>query len=443
MRDTESIESELMYGRLIPIASIITPATLSVDLRENIPNSTMQQIPQIDFSNLNFLASMPSAVGNNRISLYYTYNGPSQIAKQIAMGVAAQNAILPIAAPFPNSSWALDFNGPSLKCNPVSSSESLSFQENIAQYIQESSNCYTLATYLAWFPRLDPAQNKTFSEPYPQMVHGNASNLTFPDPESIFNTGIGNFSEITQDAIMYLAIMPNMLSMTSWDLGTAPSACNLDEPDLTSDNPLGVVGGNVTMLQCQLYNSTYRTKFDYVNGAQTVSIGPIRQGTDTAVPVINFVRGAGSGDLGSGKCSTLNEVDGDVFGKDCDFDESLLSQLSYQSILQAFATLITGSITLDPTTNGLLDSTSIRSTGLLNTKELYYLTDYALHANTSDVNPDLQKALSESSISEVSGMSRLRQTASNQSLQDAIETMFQNLTVSLMSSSALQYAVPY
>jgi hypothetical protein len=105
--------------------------------------------------------------------------------------------------------------------------------------------------------------------------------------------------------------------------------------------------------------------------------------------------------------------------------------------------LITGSITLDPTTNGLLDSTSIRSTGLLNTKELYYLTDYALHANTSDVNPDLQKALSESSISEVSGMSRLRQTASNQSLQDAIETMFQNLTVSLMSSSALQYAVPY
>lgn len=195
MRDTESIESELTYGRLIPIASIITPATLSVDLRENIPNSTMQRIPQIDFSNLNFLASMASSVGVNRLSLYYTYNGPNQIAKQIAMGVAAQNAILPIAAPFPNSSWALDFNGPSLKCNPVSSSESLSFQENIAQYLQESSTCNTPATYLAWFPRLDLAQNQIFTEPYPQMVQGNASTLTFSDPESIFSTGVGNYSE--------------------------------------------------------------------------------------------------------------------------------------------------------------------------------------------------------------------------------------------------------
>jgi hypothetical protein len=431
-----------MYGRLIPIASIITPATLSVDLRENIPNSTMQQIPQIDFSNLNFLASMPSTVGLNDVSLYYTYNGPSQIAKQIAMGVAAQNTILPIAAPFPNSSWVFDFNGPSLKCNPVSPSESLSFQENIAQYTQGSQTCNAPATYLSWFPRLDLAQNKTFTEPYPQMVQGNASTLTFSDPESIFETGIGNYSETTQDAIMYLAIMPNMLSVRQFTLSSTPFACYLDDPDLsqiTSDNPLGVVGGNITMLQCQLYNSTYRTKFDYVNGAQIVNIDLVQQGTDTAVPVINLVRGAGSGGLGSGECATLNEVD--EYGKDCDFDGSLLSQLSYQGILQAFAMLITGNITLVPTTNGLSDSTSIRSTSLLNTKELYYLTDYALHANTSDMNPDLQKALSESSMSEVSGMSRLQQAASNQSLQDAIETMFQNLTVSLMSSPALQYVV--
>ncbi|KAI9699475.1 MAG: hypothetical protein M1836_003086 [Candelina mexicana] len=402
---------------LIPIASIITPATLSVSLRENVANSTMQQVPQIDFSNLNFLAGMPSTVRVNGISLFYTYNGVSQLAKKIAMGVAAQNAILPISAPFPNSSWALSFSGASLKCNPVSSSDSLNFQANIAQYVKNPANCNTAATYLAWFPRFDPTQNKSLMEPYPQIAQGDSS---FPNPQAIFDIGIGNFSKLAQDATLYIAVIPNMLS-------------------INPDNPLGLVGGNVTMLQCQLHNSTDHTKFNYVNGAQTVSINLAKQETDETVPVINFVRGPGSGKHDAGMCTTLNEVD-DVYGRTCVFDGSLLSRLSYQAILQAFAMLVTGNITLVKNTNGLSDSTSIRSTSLLNTKELQYLTDYALHANTPDMQPDLQNKLRLSNMSEVSGMSRIQQTTSNQLLQDAIETMFQNFTVSLMSSSALQYA---
>ena len=214
----------------------------------------MQQIPQIDFSNLNFLASMPSSVDYNRVSLIYTYSGPSQIAKQIAMGVVAQSAILPIAAPFPNSSWALDFNGPSLKCNVISDSESLNFQQNIAQFIRESQDhCNSPATYLAWFPRFDLGQNQTFTEPYTQ-VQGNTSETMFSDPESIFHLSFEDeMTEIKQDAVMYLAVMPNMLGMTQFDLSSTPKACDLNDDELsqvTANNPLGIVGGNVTMLQC-------------------------------------------------------------------------------------------------------------------------------------------------------------------------------------------------
>jgi hypothetical protein len=416
-----------------------------VGLRENVPNSTMQQVPQIDFSNLNFLASMPGIPGTNDFSLFYVYDGPSQIAKQIAMAVAAQNSVLPITAPFPNASWTLDFKGPSLKCNPVSSSESLSFQENIAQYIQQDSNCETPATYMAWFPRFDVAKNQTFNEPYLPMVPGNTSALTFSDPESIFNIGPGDFTETIQSSIMYITIMPNMLKVTQYDLSSSPYACDLQHPQMsnvTSDNPLGVVGGNVTILQCQLYNSTYHTEFNYNNGAQTVNIDLVNQETDTTVPVINLVKGPGSNGLGAGKCATLNENQ-TVFGSPCDFDGSLLSQLSYQGILQAFTTLILGNITLVPETNGLLDSTSVRSTSLVQTRELYYLSDYAIHAASSSYNPDLQKALFNSSVSAVSGMLGLQKLPSNQSLQDAIETMFRNLTVSFMSSSVLQHVIPY
>ncbi|KAI9710459.1 MAG: hypothetical protein M1812_007427 [Candelaria pacifica] len=424
---------------LIPIASIITPATLSVDLRENIAESTTQQVAQIDFFNLNFLAGMPSPAAASRYSLLYVYNGPSQIVKRIAVGVAAQNSILPIAAPFPNSSWELEFNGPSIKCDPISSSESLNFQANIAQYIKSTPGyCKPPATYLAWFPRINTARNESFNEPYIQSTQGNAS---FPDPETIFNTEDADFSNvIRQDAIMYISIMPNMLSVRRSTLAfdSDPLACELDDDQqVSSENPLGSVGGNITMLQCRLYNSTYHTKFDYVNGAQTVSINLVRQGMDNTVSLINLVRGAGSGGSGSGKCATLNYEDG-KYGKPCDFDKSLLSQLSYQATLQPFASLVTGNITMSPMTNVLSDSTDIRSTSLLDTRELDYLTDYALHASTSEMDPDLQKSLRGSNNSEVSGMTRLEQTTSNRSLQDAIEIMFQNFTVSLMSSSALQ-----
>ncbi|KAK4899695.1 hypothetical protein LTR27_002961 [Elasticomyces elasticus] len=136
--------------------AIIAPATLSVSLAQAPPNITMRKVPTIDFSNLNFLAGMPSVVGSNRISLYFPYNGPSQEAKRIAMAVAAQNAILPVPAPSLNSSWEVNFRGPRLQCNDALASTRLKLQQNIAEYITEGSNCNTPAAYLHDIHGYDP-----------------------------------------------------------------------------------------------------------------------------------------------------------------------------------------------------------------------------------------------------------------------------------------------
>jgi len=273
----------------------------------------------------------------------------------------------------------------------------------------------------------------------------NDTNISWSDPEIIYKIGIGGFHLVKQDAVMYIAVMPAMTYKRQYTLDSLPIACDLEGGgQATTENPLGVVGANVTMIQCQLHNSTYRTKFEYRNGLQTVSVDLPEHGP--TVPIINWVRSApiGSDKETSSNCTTLNDLDD--YGKRCVYNDSLPAQLAYQSILQAFTTLITGQIYLDNTTKGLLDTSYIRSTGLVNTKELEYLTDYGLHLKSSQPeegrdypSPDLQWVLSNSNTPGISGISRLQhQGAADQSLQNALETMFQNFTISLMSSPLLQ-----
>ena len=451
------IKENLTSIRLIPIASIVPPATLSVDLRENIPRSITQEIPWIDFSNLNYLASMPSSrTTDSEGCTAFSYNGPSQTLKQIAMGVVAQTSILPIEPPFPNSSWTLDFKGPSLKCSPTSSSQSLSFQRNIAQYLQqdEGTNCYTPATYLSWLPRpkwntLGLYDETISAQPYSPPDLTNSTSLAFMDPEAIFS--FGSLSSISSQNMptLYFAIMPAMVrsyNMWSGSAGVAlsPLACSLTSNDpnynrsgLKPDEPLASLGENMTTMQCQLYDSTYHTEFNYTNGAQSVTVDLINPEQDTTVPLIPYVQTNGSNTLGVGNCGTLP---GGVYEYSVSgFDTDLFSRLSYQAVFQAFAMMMTGNITLGD--SGFVDSSNIRSTGLLNTKELIYLTDQALYASASSSQGNLQNEIGMSNWSEPAGLSRSQHIKSTHSLSDAIETIFRNFTISLMSSAALRYVL--
>ena len=105
-----------MYYRILPIPTNITPATLSVALAPAPANTSVLNVPTVDFDNLNFVAAMPGDPGldpDSRVrppSTYY-YSGPSQKARQVAVAVA------------------------SLSCADVVAPIGLAMQQNIAKYL--------------------------------------------------------------------------------------------------------------------------------------------------------------------------------------------------------------------------------------------------------------------------------------------------------------------
>lgn len=118
------------FFRLIPIASIITPATLSVAGGLGAAKVEPRSVPSLDFQNLNFVAGMPGSYNSPGWNTY-EYTGPSALARQIAMQVGVQGTVLPITAPAPNSSWDLTFRAPSIRCEDVAKDRHLAIEQSI------------------------------------------------------------------------------------------------------------------------------------------------------------------------------------------------------------------------------------------------------------------------------------------------------------------------
>jgi hypothetical protein len=120
----------LTLSRLIPIASIITPATLSVVSKAMEPQPIHKYyVPTINFDTLSYVAGL-SATGSGR---YYpqklTYEGPSQALQRMTTAVDILGNILPIDPPSSNSSWDTEFRGPAIRCDPFSASDSSAIEQ--------------------------------------------------------------------------------------------------------------------------------------------------------------------------------------------------------------------------------------------------------------------------------------------------------------------------
>ncbi|KAF2141994.1 uncharacterized protein K452DRAFT_308403 [Aplosporella prunicola CBS 121167] len=101
---------------LIPLVTTLTPGTLSVQ-PVSITNITSAEVPYIDFSSEN-----PT---NNSV-LLGTWEGAANLMgaspslRRLLSATAASASIASMTAPSPNSSYTLDFYGPTLKCENVS-----------------------------------------------------------------------------------------------------------------------------------------------------------------------------------------------------------------------------------------------------------------------------------------------------------------------------------
>ncbi|TGJ80107.1 hypothetical protein E0Z10_g8652 [Xylaria hypoxylon] len=210
--------------------------------------------------------------------------------------------------------------------------------------------------------------------------------------QKVANTVKDNYAYFETGSVQtsfLVAVMPSLFDRFS---DVADILCDRWEYG-TKDQPLGP--GNMTFLQCDLHNSSYHTGFNYESGRQSIAIQ-----TDRMEIV------------------------------------STMKRLSYTAIADAFFQIIKGSVTDDG--NLLNVDTNIRSTVLVDTPELSFLSSQHARSRFESIST-VQMDLWEMNNSSGQSLSSSPYTTNpHKSLQNVMEEMFQNITISLISSELLQ-----
>jgi hypothetical protein len=169
---------------------------------------------------------------------------------------------------------------------------------------------------------------------------------------------------------------------------------------------------HATALQCKLFDSSYRTLFEYTNGNQTVTVDASRteDDEDFGLP-LNLLTGP------------YNAVY---------FDFQLTRRIANQTMFEAFSQAISGPITFEPWKSG-----NVIKTKLVEAAEIYGMSDDELMNNQTN-NKWLQQSLLDSVHADIAGFSMHATDRNRMPLSLALEQMFQNFTISLMSSLAFQ-----
>ena len=454
-RIAQAIQLMLISLRLIPIALVFTPGTLSVQSAAVIPIPTRElDVPNLDFRSLSFSANMfvpplPDATPPGSI---FSYNGPSLAVQKIASATAAQGSVLSIPAPYPNATWSLDFLGPSVKCRLVPSDVERSFLENVARSMksfvdnvnQPCKSCAQPPLYLSWF---EPAQRTP--------INGTSFGT---QPNSILNTYSIYPSEYP-NATTYIALFPAVMAATS-PRGYFTASGSTVEEIIEALNPGGATAP--TVIQCDLVESMYLANFEYINGKQNVMVSLSPEPQSDTLPIMDSIFAGGLESVmfaklpppgftpitdlqtGFGQCVTLisgltwDQSGLKDFVPNCQIDESVLRRLSYQSVLYAFNDLVLGSIQID-LYNPITVNSSILTTSLNFAKELQFLAPEAVNVGSAASGMvDLQLALAQQPQHSAQGLFTASNETTNRPLTELLEELFQNITVSLMSSGALQ-----
>ena len=431
----------------MPIASIITPGTLSVQAIV-LNQTSLLPVPFLNFTSLSFTDRLINSGDGATGYKAYDYNGPSQQVEAIAAAVSAQGVILAISPPALNSSWQLEFYGPFMKCETMNDGQRENVTRNIASfYAQVGPDDYDdpictddRALYLSWY-----------------------QDLPFSNQSTDYNFSTASLhSDSGGNATISFATMPGMNDVNNpcadFPSSQSPNGTNNQngsfvDPNLpiADQNPLGTVGEGADMLQCQFRNSTYNVNFEYVNGGQTIAIDAPVKSSDASFKTFNFVAQQ------TGPKTVYNEtcqcnITSDVqtaclaftsspssasFPDPCDFNPAIVQAIAYQGVIEAFTNILSGTVTV-PYQGPLQKNTEILSTTLLSTNDLEFLNEQSGVVPEGFGNgDDLQNGLGSAGVN-ISGIATTGNSTKNQSLADALEEMFQNYTVSLMSSEFLR-----
>ncbi|KAJ5498998.1 hypothetical protein N7453_008049 [Penicillium expansum] len=312
---------------LLPVASMISPATLSVHLA-SFDQHSLRRIPRVDFTSANF-ADLNSALFTNSTGQngwLSGYSGPTPETQRVVNSVATQGTILPIEPPAVNSSWSVEFHGPSIVCDNVNSTLGAYITQNVAQAMKVSElygpevSSLTRYGYLSWAPESDDPKGST---PFYQ-VNGNDTYIQrsiqlgpeLRDPEGV-NVGISTPTNPFVHGAplsLFVAIFPRAMEYAEYDSAVE----NVDK-----------AVQNSTILRCLLHNASYQADLTYINREQTINV--INKTILNGVGLVDAIANYDNGSLVSSNLSFIH-------------NPQLMECLSYQSLMEAFGSLLFGSI---------------------------------------------------------------------------------------------------
>lgn len=352
----------------------------------------------VDFNSLNFASVFPNSEG----ACGYFYTGPQFEVLKVATAAAGQGAVLPIAAPGhqPNISYVQRFAGPALQCKDVTEP----WRDQIISNVNTSAwNTTTSYGYLAWSPTKDSFL------PF-DLVPINDNDNQWQLRSTSIGPTVGPLS-------IFVFVSPDMNN---------PYAHGMNwEYDHYQ---------NATIVECQLMNATYSSSFNWTNGIRNLDIS-----VDSPANAVSYQDGV--------DCARFLYTP-DVYTADnytganpintsrplSDFNNTIVQSFAYQSVMQAFGSIIKGSISFPHFPNELVIATDVMNTVLGTTRELSLLQN-----NTADQ----ARSLASLGPQAWPGVSVEMLTNNTSYLRATLELMFQNITMSLMSSPLLQSDIPY
>lgn len=405
---------------LLPLSSVITPATLNVQMAAS-SKSTFQRVPRVDFTSSNFVTMSPFFLGYSKKIQQDNYRGATPEVQRVVSSTAAQGMILSIQPPSVNTSWALDFHGPALHCVQLNETFKQAIVEDVQTMINSSSlvdneaeyNSTETYGYLSWFPYGSTLKDSMPSS-QPGFDPGLSTSTYFSD--SILRLGDAAFSRAHRPMSLFLATFPHML----------------DEETITVEN-VARTTRDPAISQCSLYNASYTALFSYINGLQRVVVS-----TNELLNTVPYIGDIQANQTGLSRIQNSPVTDASIY-------QPALEAFAYQAVMEEFSRLLIGSVsvesvvsTIDNSTGKTINdntfnitNTSVMSTALSYSQEMGIIKTAMAKVSDKDALQELWRAHSVSQLGINSSMS----------LIPAVEEMFRNITISLMSSSLFQYEV--
>lgn len=185
---------------------------------------------------------------------------------------------------------------------------------------------------------------------------------------------------------------------------------------------------NATIVECRLINATYSSSYRWTNGIRDLNVTVTPSGK--SIPYPGWVQC--NRYLFVNSFPPITDIEHITPQPVSEYNNTVIQNYAYASVIDAFMKLLKGSIYYPGTEDGLVISTDVMSTPLGTTQELVAVQSQSARG---------MKALDALGPQYWPGVSVKLQANSTLSLRPTLELMFQNLTMSLMSSPLLQSVI--